>query len=134
MSADAGFGLRQMNRLRMLEALYRHPSSSRGDLARHTGLSRATVSTLVEELVSAGLVQEQGDDETVARTTGRPPVLLSLVPGAAFAVGLDFGHSTSASLSATSPASRSSTNGRPPRSTTPRSRASTSPTSSCATR
>ncbi len=30
--------------------------------------------------------------EPRARNTGRPPVLLSLAPGAAFAVGLDFGH------------------------------------------
>jgi len=80
-----------MNRLRMIEALYRHPSSSRSDLARRTRLSRATVSTLVEELVQAGLVEEQEVDDS-PRATGRPPVLLSLVPRAAFAVGLDFGH------------------------------------------
>ncbi|HUO70249.1 MAG TPA: ROK family transcriptional regulator [Solirubrobacteraceae bacterium] len=80
-----------MNRLRILEALYRHPASSRGDLAQHTGLSRATISTLAEELLSAGLAEEHSDDSGV-RATGRPPVLLSLVPGAAFAVGLDFGH------------------------------------------
>jgi predicted NBD/HSP70 family sugar kinase/biotin operon repressor len=91
MKDEVGLGPRQMNRLRMLEALYRHPSSSRSDLARRTGLSRATVSTLVEELVRAGLVEEQDADDG-PRTTGRPPVLLSLVPGAAFAVGLDFGH------------------------------------------
>jgi predicted NBD/HSP70 family sugar kinase len=92
MSDEPSLGLRQMNRLRMLEALYRHPSSSRSDLARRTGLSRATVSTLVEELVRAGLAEEQAGDGTSPRASGRPPVLLSLVPGAAFAVGLDFGH------------------------------------------
>jgi predicted NBD/HSP70 family sugar kinase/DNA-binding transcriptional ArsR family regulator len=92
MSADGGFGLRPMNRLRILEALYRHPGSSRSDLAGYTGLSRATISTLAEELLSAGLVDERSDDGGAARATGRPPVMLSLVPGAAFAVGLDFGH------------------------------------------
>ena len=81
MSADAGFGLRPMNRLRILEALYRHPASSRGDLARHTGLSRATISTLAEELLSAGLAEERSDEARVSRATGRPPVLLSLVAG-----------------------------------------------------
>jgi predicted NBD/HSP70 family sugar kinase len=93
---EPSLGPRQMSRLRILEALYRHPQSSRADLARHTQLSRATVSTLVEELVRAGLVQEAtgsgplgaGSDGGV----GRPPVLLSLVSGAAFALGLDFGH------------------------------------------
>jgi predicted NBD/HSP70 family sugar kinase len=98
MSDEPSLGLRQMNRLRILESLYRHPGSSRGDLARRTGLSRATVSTLVEELGRADVIEEHvgitgsalaGEG---APTSGRPPVLLSLVSGAAFAVGLDFGH------------------------------------------
>ena len=85
-----------MNRLRIIEALYRHPLSSRGDLARHTQLSRATVSTLVEEMVRAGLVEEGtgpgSSGAGIEGGLGRPPVLLSLVSGAAFALGLDFGH------------------------------------------
>ena len=84
---------RQMNRLRVIEMLYRQPRSSRTDLARWTGLSRATVSALVEELGRAGVVEErEAETGDGPRPTGRPPVLLSLVPGAAFAVGLDFGH------------------------------------------
>ena len=58
MTDESSLGPRQMNRLRIIEALYRHPLSSRADLARETMLSRATVSTLVEELVQAGLVEE----------------------------------------------------------------------------
>lgn len=85
-----------MRRLRILEALYRHPFSSRADLARHTHLSRTTVSTLVEELVRAGLVEEGADAGAGGAGgeagVGRPPALLSLVSGAAFALGLDFGH------------------------------------------
>lgn len=85
-----------MNRLRIIEALYRHPLSSRADLARHTQLSRATVSTLVEELVRAGLVEQGAGSGPAAAGVegwvGRPPVLLSLVSRAAFALGLDFGH------------------------------------------
>ena len=94
MSRDpTSLSLRQMNRLRVIEMLYRQPGSSRTDLARWTGLSRATVSTLVEELGHAGVVEEhEAADAEGPRPTGRPPVLLSLVPGAAFAVGLDFGH------------------------------------------
>jgi predicted NBD/HSP70 family sugar kinase len=85
-----------MSRLRIIEALYRRPLSSRADLARHTQLSRATVSTLVEELVRAGLVEEGAGsgpaDATAESGVGRPPILLSLVSRAAFALGLDFGH------------------------------------------
>ena len=86
-------GPRQMNRLRVIEMLYRHPASSRTDLARMTGLSRATVSALVEELGHAGVVEEHDAPDAIGpRPTGRPPVALSLVAGAGFAVGLDFGH------------------------------------------
>ena len=94
MSRDpASLSLRQMNRLRVIEMLYRQPGSSRTDLARWTGLSRATVSALIEELGYAGVVEEHEGPVTAApRSSGRPPVLLSLVPGAGFAVGLDFGH------------------------------------------
>jgi predicted NBD/HSP70 family sugar kinase len=104
MSDEPTLGLRQMNRLRVLETLYRYPASSRADLTRHTGLSRPTVSALVEELVRAGVVQEQspadcagaaddgGASDGGRRASGRPPTLLSLVAGVAFAVGLDFGH------------------------------------------
>ncbi len=93
---QSSLGPRQMNRLRIIEALYRHPLSSRADLARATQLSRATVSTLVEELVRIGLVEEHvraaAPGATAEGGVGRPPVLLSLVSGAAFAIGLDFGH------------------------------------------
>lgn len=126
MSEQSALGLRQMSRLRVLETLYRHPASSRADLARRTGLSRATISALVEELLQAGVVAEgeeggahvgraegavppagsaqvalgtRGEGGVAPSATaqegrgaGRPPALLSLVAGAAFAVGLDFGH------------------------------------------
>jgi predicted NBD/HSP70 family sugar kinase len=90
----AQLSLRQTNRLRVLETLHRHPGTSRAEVARRTGLSRATVSTLVEELARAGVVEEHDvtDNGGRPRNTGRPPILLSLVPDAAYAVGLDVGH------------------------------------------
>jgi predicted NBD/HSP70 family sugar kinase len=93
MDFDSSSGPRRTNRLRVIETLYRRPATSRSDLARLTGLSRATISTLVDELGRAGLVSERAEaDGSRPRNTGRPPVLLSLAPTAAFAVGLDFGH------------------------------------------
>src|ERR1700750_1120560 len=83
---------RQMNRLRVIEALYRNPGSSRTEVAEYTGLSRPTVSMLIEELEDAGIVRQHEVGESRPRGTGRPPVLISLVPRAAFAVGLDVGH------------------------------------------
>src|SRR3954451_22304307 len=88
--AHAQLSLRQTNRLRVLETLYRHPGTSRAEVARRTGLSRATVSTLVEELQRAGVVEERDvADDGRPRNTGRPPILLSLVSAAAYAGGLD---------------------------------------------
>lgn len=87
-------GLRDLNRLRVIESIYRYPGSSRTDIARRTGLSRGTVSSVAEELGRAELIREHEapDDEQRPRGTGRPPTLLSLVPRVAFAVGIDIGH------------------------------------------
>jgi predicted NBD/HSP70 family sugar kinase len=86
-------GPRELNRLRVMQTLFSHPGSSRTDVARHTGLSRPTVSTLLDELESAGIVEQHPDrEERRPRAAGRPPMYVSLAPRAAFAVGLDFGH------------------------------------------
>ena len=94
MTDDIGLaGTRELNRLRVMQALLRNPGSSRNDVARLTGLSRPTVSTLVDELESAGIVHQRAErDDERPRPTGRPPMYVSLAPDAAFAVGLDFGH------------------------------------------
>ena len=82
-----------MGRLRVLQTLYDSVRVSRTDLARLTGLSRATVSALVADMMNAGLVQEEsGPAEPEPRTTGRPAQPLSLVSSAAYAIGADIGH------------------------------------------
>ena len=50
--------LRELNRLRVVDALKALGTTSRAELARRTGLSRSTVSTLVAELVRQGFVVE----------------------------------------------------------------------------
>jgi predicted NBD/HSP70 family sugar kinase len=92
-SGPSPLSFRQLNRLRVIEAIYQQPATSRAEITRRTGLARQTVSTVIEELGRAGLVHEHAaPEEDRPRNTGRPPTLLSLVPGAGFAVGLDFGH------------------------------------------
>lgn len=62
---------------------------SRVKLVRETGLTGATVSTVVRRLIDDGLVVEVGRSES---TGGKPAVLLSLDPDARFAVGVHLDH------------------------------------------
>lgn len=90
---NAPLNLREVGRLRVLQALYESERTSRPELVRRTGLSRATVSALISDLVHLGLVQEDdGLTESEARRSGRPAQSLSLVPSAGYAVGTDIGH------------------------------------------
>jgi predicted NBD/HSP70 family sugar kinase len=84
--------LREHNRRRVVEALRDRGTASRAELARVTGLSRSTVSTLVAELQEVGLVAERPAEADGVTQQGRPPVLLSLDRSAGAVVGLDFGH------------------------------------------
>jgi predicted NBD/HSP70 family sugar kinase len=70
---------------------------SRADLVAHTGLARASVGSVILDLISAGIVEEITDDDAStaagpAAKTGRPPQMLSLAPTAAYALGVDIGH------------------------------------------
>lgn len=84
--------LREMNRLRTLEAVREGGHVSRAEIARTTGLARSTVSTLVAELQEAGLVVEREDDRATARRGGRPPTMLTLNPAAGRVIGIHFDH------------------------------------------
>src|SRR5215212_80974 len=67
---------------------------SRADIARATGLSRSTVSSLVADLQADGLVVETGaPGASRGAQGGRPPILLAFDAAAGAAVGIDFGHS-----------------------------------------
>src|ERR1700754_4662436 len=86
--------LRERNRRRVLSALRVAGITSRAELARRTGLSRTTVSSLISDLVRDGLVAERVDHcVTPGAQGGRPPVLVSLDRRAGAAVGVDFGKS-----------------------------------------
>jgi predicted NBD/HSP70 family sugar kinase len=95
MGATAGSlaALRELNRLRIVDALRRYGTASRSDLARATGLSRTTVSSLVADLQAQGLIVERAESDGQSETgRGRPPVLLRLNASAGVALGVDFGH------------------------------------------
>jgi len=90
---DIAPSARNVNRVRLLQALLHGPGRSRSELGRALGLSRATITGVLLDLERAGIVEQQaeGPDDR-PRSNGRPPLQVSLAPSAAYAVGLDFGH------------------------------------------
>jgi glucokinase-like ROK family protein len=86
--------LRRLNRLRVIHALRDEGKISRAEIARRTGLSRSTVSSLVADLQADGLVVERAEPgHAYGAQGGRPPILLSFDASAGAAIGIDFGHS-----------------------------------------
>jgi predicted NBD/HSP70 family sugar kinase len=83
--------LRELNRGRVIESLRELGVASRAEIARSTGLSPATVSTLVGQLVEAGLVVDAPQRLSRRSQGGRPPALITLDPAAGVAIGIDFG-------------------------------------------
>jgi glucokinase-like ROK family protein len=85
--------LRRLNRLRVIHTLRDQGLISRAEIARQTGLSRSTVSSLVAELQADGLVVERPEPAAAhGDQGGRPPILLSFDASAGVALGIDFDH------------------------------------------
>lgn len=84
--------LREGNRKRVIDALRERGVASRAELARITGLSRSTISTIVADLLESGLAGERDGQPAGETHAGRPPVMVSLNRSAGLAVGIDFGH------------------------------------------
>ncbi len=80
--------LREANQRRVIQAVREAGAPSQADIARSTGLSRATVSNIVRELTAGGLLVV-----TATSAGGRRARAVSLAPGGGLAIGVDFGHS-----------------------------------------
>jgi len=75
----------------ILKALLYHQQISRVELAELTGLTTATISNLVNELLSQGLVRENGIEQVISPRVGRPRMTVELIPDARFAIGVHIG-------------------------------------------
>ncbi len=84
--------LREGNRRRVIDAMRERGVASRAELARVTGLSRSTISTIVTDLLEVGLAQERDGQPGGEAHAGRPPVMVSLDSSAGLALAIDFGH------------------------------------------
>ena len=93
MGEGSGSGvLRLLSGQRIVDSLFAsHPTRmSRAGIARATGLSKPTVSALVADMESAGLVRVS-DESPSSGSIGRPAALYELVPTARHAVVADIG-------------------------------------------
>lgn len=93
MDEGSGTGvLRLLSGQRIVDALFAsHPERmSRAGIARATGLSKPTVSALVADMESAGLVRVS-DDSPQSGLIGRPAALYELVPMVRYSVVADIG-------------------------------------------
>ena len=80
--------LRRDNRSMLLSCLYAGQPCSRQDLSMVTGLSPASVSNVIRELISEGIVAEAG---SVDSDGGRPRVLLEINADYGYVIGVDVG-------------------------------------------
>jgi predicted NBD/HSP70 family sugar kinase len=93
MSLPVSSGQRERHRLQVVDVLRANGTASRAEIARSTGLSRATVSGLVGELQEEGVVVERdGEHPSAGPAGGRPATRLALNPSTGSAIGVDFGH------------------------------------------
>ncbi len=86
-SADQAL-VRELNLSLVLRKIHNEAPISRARLAAETGLNKSTVSSLVEELQSLGLVHETGLNSVGA---GRPATLLEINPQAGSIIGVELG-------------------------------------------
>jgi predicted NBD/HSP70 family sugar kinase len=80
--------LRRDNRAAVLWALYLSQRGSRQDLSTATGLSAASVTNVIRELLDEGVVIETGLADSDG---GRPRVLLGMNPAYGYVIGVDVG-------------------------------------------
>jgi predicted NBD/HSP70 family sugar kinase len=78
--------IRDINRQIVLNYVRDRAPISRAEIARETNLQRSTVSSIVDALVKAGLIEDIG---TGSSTGGRKPTLLRIKSGSPVAIGVD---------------------------------------------
>ena len=81
-------GTRLFNERLVLKVIYDRSPTSRADVARATGLTRTTVSAVVEQLIRTGLTEEVGPGPS---TGGKAPILLRVPDEARHLIGVDVG-------------------------------------------
>ena len=80
--------IKQFNTNKVLQLIHGTKTISRAELAKQSGLNKATVSKLTDELLNDNLILDLGFGHS---SGGRKPKLLKFNPDAKFIVGINIG-------------------------------------------
>lgn len=82
--------VRRQNRRLILDALRKSGHLARIELGRHTGLSPASITSIISQLIADGIIQEVPDQQPVTAPVrrGRPVTLVGINPKAAYVVAV----------------------------------------------
>lgn len=80
--------MRRMNSKIVIDLIRNEAPVSRANLSAITGLNRSTVSSIIDDLIHDGWVQETALE---SGKVGRPGILLEINPCGGFAIGLEIG-------------------------------------------
>jgi predicted NBD/HSP70 family sugar kinase len=87
--------IRDINSTLVLETIINSKSISRAAISKRLGLTKATISAIVQDLINRNLVIEIGSDDT---ELGRKPILLSFHKKAGYVICVDIGVDNISSL------------------------------------
>jgi predicted NBD/HSP70 family sugar kinase len=87
--------IRDINSTLVLETIINTKPISRAAISKKLGLTKATISTIVQDLINRELVIEIGSDDT---DLGRKPILLSFNKKAGYVISVDIGVETISAL------------------------------------
>lgn len=83
------WNVKNINKLALLDLIRFSPAGmSRAEIARKLSISRAAVSSIVNDLIEHQLIKES---DSTTNIRGRRPVILELNPGFGYLVGIDLG-------------------------------------------
>ncbi|MCI8341973.1 MAG: ROK family transcriptional regulator [Firmicutes bacterium] len=78
--------IRDMNTSSVIETIIKHAPLSRIDISKITGLTKGTISSITQELIDSGLVEETG---TFGNGVGRKSTMLKLKSNCGFIISIE---------------------------------------------
>jgi len=83
--------LKQNNHNLIKKYIYRNSPISRVEIAQQLGLTTATITGMVNPMISSGLLRETVAPAEEAKSAGRPRMMLEFIPEAYYVCGVDVG-------------------------------------------